>query len=100
MRQSCAVEVFDVWHAKHVAQTCNCMHFSSRTKPTMLEPERMGKIQCRGLIYDTLNIINPKLHYIRTRRHEVAPGYVHQNERFCGPKFHIRMVATTCLWQL
>ena len=35
------------------AQTCNCMHFSSRTKPTMLEPERMGKIQCRGLIYVT-----------------------------------------------
>ena len=66
----------------------------------MLEHERMGKIQSWGLIYDTLNIINPKLHYIRKRRHEVAPGYVHQIERFCGLKCHIRMVGTTCLWQI
>ena len=57
------VEELDVKHIKHISQNCYCVRFSSRTKPTKLEREQMGKIKCRGFICDSLNIMNPKVYY-------------------------------------
>ena len=61
------------------------LQLTAETFRNTLETGPMPGMPRGGLIYDTINIINPRLHSNTTCRHGIATSNVHQSNRFFMP---------------